>query len=87
MESESEWNRTNIFRGGIGIGIELGIVDPESELNWNRLLPELHITGFYTMELTYRKCRKFIIRMLSIIPMRNTSFLSDMLLVAFLRLV
>ena len=43
MELESEWNRTNIFWGGIGIGIELNIIGPESELNRNRPLPELHI--------------------------------------------
>ena len=42
---ESEWNQTNIFWGGIGIGIELNIIGPESELNRNRLLPELHIIG------------------------------------------
>ena len=45
MESESEWNRTDIFWGGIGIGIELNITGPESELNRNRVLPELHIIG------------------------------------------
>ncbi len=38
MESE-----LNIFWGGIGIGIELNIIGPESKLNRNRLLPELHI--------------------------------------------
>ncbi len=43
VELESGWNQTNIFFGGIGIGIELNFIDPESELNWNRLLPELHI--------------------------------------------
>ena len=32
---ESEWNQTNIFRGGIEIRIELSIFGPESELNGN----------------------------------------------------
>ncbi len=45
VESESKWNRTNIFSGGIGIGIESNIIGLESELNWNRHLPELHIIG------------------------------------------
>ena len=34
---------TSIFLDGIGI--ELNSIGPESELNWNRLLPELHISG------------------------------------------
>ncbi len=35
------------------VGIELSIVGPESELNLNRLLPELHITGMYNVPLLY----------------------------------
>ena len=43
MELESELNRRLKSHGGIGI--ELKGFGPESELNWNRPLPELHITG------------------------------------------
>ena len=42
---ELELNLTCIFKGGIGIGIESKGFGPESELNWNRLLPELHLIG------------------------------------------
>ncbi len=46
---ELEWNQINILWGGIGIGVELNIIGLESELNWNRLLPELHIIAMYTL--------------------------------------
>ena len=43
VELELELNLAYIFKGGIGI--ELKGCGLESEMNWNRLLPELHITA------------------------------------------
>ena len=41
------------FKGGIGIKIELKGFGPESELNRNRLLPELHIIDYnYLNQIT-----------------------------------